>query len=101
MGATEDAASRPSAPDRDMAGRVEGGSTEPVFLRAYRGERVERTPVWLLRQAGRYQPEYRALREQYSLLALITTPELAAQVTLLPIDAFGLDAAIVFSDILP
>ncbi len=74
---------------------------EPLFLRACRGEPVERTPVWLLRQAGRYQPEYRALREQHSLLELISTPELAAQVTLLPVDAFGLDAAIVFSDILP
>ncbi len=57
--------------------------------------------MWLLRQAGRYQPEYRALREKHSLLELIRTPELAAQVTLLPVEAFGLDAAIVFSDILP
>jgi uroporphyrinogen decarboxylase len=57
--------------------------------------------VWLLRQAGRYQPEYRALRERYSLLELIRTPELAARVTLLPVEAFGVDAAIVFSDILP
>ena len=72
-----------------------------VFLRACRGLPTERTPVWLLRQAGRYQPEYRALREKHSLLELVHTPELAAQVTLLPIDAFGLDAAIVFSDILP
>jgi uroporphyrinogen decarboxylase len=77
--------------------------TEPTapFLRACRRLPVERTPVWLLRQAGRYQPEYRALREKHSLLELIRTPELAAQVTLLPIDAFDLDAAIVFSDILP
>ena len=77
--------------------------TEPTapFLRACRRLPVERTPVWLLRQAGRYQPEYRALREQHSLLELIRTPELAAQVTLLPVDAFGVDAAIVFSDILP
>jgi uroporphyrinogen decarboxylase len=72
-----------------------------VFLRACRGLPTERTPVWLLRQAGRYQPEYRALREKHSLLEIVRTPELAAQVTLLPIDAFGLDAAIVFSDILP
>jgi uroporphyrinogen decarboxylase len=57
--------------------------------------------VWLLRQAGRYQPEYRALREKHSLLELIRTPELAARVTLQPIESFGLDAAIVFSDILP
>ena len=72
-----------------------------LFLRACRALPVERTPVWLLRQAGRYQPEYRALREQHSLLELIRTPELAAEVTLLPIDSFGLDAAIVFADILP
>lgn len=74
---------------------------QPLFLRACRGEPVERTPVWLLRQAGRYQPEYRAIRERHSMLEVIRTPELAAQVTLLPIDAFDLDAAIVFSDILP
>ena len=72
-----------------------------VFLRACHGLRVERTPVWLLRQAGRYQPAYRAIRARHSMLEVINTPELAAQVTLLPVDAFGLDAAIVFSDILP
>src|SRR5436309_2700807 len=72
-----------------------------VFLRACRGLPVERTPVWLLRQAGRYLPEYRALRERHEMLELIRTPELAAQVTLLPIEAFDLDAAIVFADILP
>jgi len=72
-----------------------------VFLRACARLRVDRTPVWLLRQAGRYQPEYRALREKHSLLELVRTPELAAQVTLQPIESFGLDAAIVFSDILP
>jgi uroporphyrinogen decarboxylase len=78
-------------------------SAEPtaLFLRACRGLPVERTPVWLLRQAGRYQPEYRAIREKHSLLEVIRTPELAARVTLLPVDSFGLDAAIVFSDILP
>ena len=77
--------------------------TEPTspFLRACRGLPVERTPVWLLRQAGRYLPEYRALREKHALLELIRTPELAAQVTLLPVETFALDAAIVFSDILP
>ena len=71
------------------------------FLRACHGLPAERTPVWLLRQAGRYQPEYRAIRERHSMLEVIRTPELAAQVTLLPIEAFDLDAAIVFSDILP
>jgi uroporphyrinogen decarboxylase len=117
MGATEDAASRLPAPHRDMAPRPEASSdqqvvtapagatadTEPtaLFLRACRGLQVTRTPVWLLRQAGRYQPEYRALRDKHSLLELIRTPELAAQVTLLPVETFELDAAIVFSDILP
>jgi uroporphyrinogen decarboxylase len=72
-----------------------------IFLRACRRLPVERTPVWLLRQAGRYLPEYRALRERHSLLELVSTPELAAQVTLLPVDLLDVDAAIVFSDILP
>jgi len=80
-----------------------GAETEPtsLFLRACRGLPAERTPVWLLRQAGRYMPEYRAFRERHSMLELIHSPELAAEVTLLPVDAFGVDAAIVFSDILP
>jgi uroporphyrinogen decarboxylase len=77
--------------------------SEPTatFLRACRRLPVARTPVWLLRQAGRYMPEYRAVRERHSMLEVVRTPELAAQVTLMPVDAFGLDAAIVFSDILP
>ena len=77
--------------------------SEPTspFLRACQGLPVERTPVWLLRQAGRYQAEYRALREKHPMLEVIRTPELAAQVTLMPIESFGLDAAIIFSDILP
>nr|MBA2741291.1 uroporphyrinogen decarboxylase [Actinomycetota bacterium] len=77
--------------------------TEPnaLVLRAYRGLPTERTPIWLLRQAGRYMPEYRALRERHTMLDLIRTPDLAAQVTLQPIQALGVDAAIIFSDILP
>jgi uroporphyrinogen decarboxylase len=77
--------------------------TEPtsLFLRACRGLPVERTPVWLLRQAGRYLPEYRALRQQHRMLELIRTPELATAVTLMPVNRFGLDAAIIFADILP
>jgi uroporphyrinogen decarboxylase len=80
-----------------------GTDDEPSapFLRACRGLPVDRTPVWLLRQAGRYMAEYRALREKHSMLELVRTPELAAEVTLMPVDAFGVDAAIVFSDILP
>jgi uroporphyrinogen decarboxylase len=70
------------------------------FLRACRLESVDATPIWLLRQAGRYLPEYRALRARHSLLDLCLTPELAIEVTLQPVRAFDLDAAILFSDLL-
>ncbi len=71
------------------------------FLRACRREPVDATPIWLMRQAGRYMAEYRALRERYTILELIQTPELACEVTMQPIQAFDLDAAIIFADILP
>jgi uroporphyrinogen decarboxylase len=71
------------------------------FLCACRREPVDATPIWLMRQAGRYMAEYRALRERYSILELIKTPDLATEVTLQPIKAFNLDAAIIFADILP
>jgi len=69
------------------------------FLRACRREPVDCTPIWMMRQAGRYMAEYRALREKYTMLELCRTPELATQVTLQPI-AHGVDAAILFADIL-
>ncbi|PMD99390.1 uroporphyrinogen decarboxylase [Siphonobacter sp. BAB-5405] len=72
-----------------------------LFLRAARGEQVERVPVWMMRQAGRILPEYRAVRAQAgSFIHLCTTPELAAEVTIQPVDLLGVDAAIIFSDIL-
>lgn len=71
------------------------------FLRACLRQPVDATPIWLMRQAGRYMVEYRTLREKYSILEIIKTPELACEVTLQPINAFNLDAAIIFADILP
>ncbi|MEY2705236.1 MAG: uroporphyrinogen decarboxylase [Bacteroidota bacterium] len=72
-----------------------------LLLRAAKGEKTERTPVWLMRQAGRILPEYRAVRESVSgFIELAQTPELAAEVTIQPVDLLGVDAAIIFSDIL-
>jgi uroporphyrinogen decarboxylase len=70
-----------------------------LFLRACARQSVERTPIWLMRQAGRYQPEYRELRQKHSMMELCTTPELAAEVTLAPLRRFDFDAAILFSDL--
>ena len=71
------------------------------FLDACAGRMPDTTPVWFMRQAGRYMPEYRALRKQHSILEMIRHPELATEVTLQPVEAFDIDAAIIFSDILP
>ncbi len=72
-----------------------------LILRAAKGEQVERIPVWMMRQAGRILPEYRKVREKAgSFITLATTPEMAAEVTIQPVDILGVDAAIIFSDIL-
>ncbi|NCI51590.1 uroporphyrinogen decarboxylase [Sediminibacterium roseum] len=71
-----------------------------LLLRTLRGEKTERTPVWMMRQAGRYLPQYMVLREKYGFFERCQTPELACQITLQPVDIVGVDAAILFSDIL-
>jgi uroporphyrinogen decarboxylase len=75
-------------------------TTRSRFLRACQRLPVDATPVWFMRQAGRYMPEYRAIREKYSLLEIVERPEIAAEITLQPVRALGVDAAILFADIL-
>jgi uroporphyrinogen decarboxylase len=74
--------------------------SEPVFLRACRGESVAHVPVWFMRQAGRSLPEYRALRENGSILEAIDDPAIACEITMQPVRRYGVDAAILFSDII-
>ena len=81
-----------------LVSRMPEGAT--LFERACRGVRGERTPVWIMRQAGRYLPEYRALRERVDFLTATKTAEVAAQITLQPMERFPLDAAILFADIM-
>ncbi|MBO8172523.1 MAG: uroporphyrinogen decarboxylase [Bacillaceae bacterium] len=70
------------------------------FLRACRQEKTDTVPVWYMRQAGRYQPEYREIRKKYSLIEITTIPDVCAEVTMLPVQQLGVDAAILFSDIM-
>jgi uroporphyrinogen decarboxylase len=74
--------------------------TEPLLVRAARRERVERAPVWFMRQAGRSLPEYREIRERYGLFDVCRQPELCAEVTLQPVRRHGVDAAVMFADIM-
>ena len=73
---------------------------DPLLVRALRREPVERTPVWFMRQAGRSLPEYRALRERHGFFEVAETPELCAEVTLQPVRRHGVDAAVLFADIM-
>ena len=71
-----------------------------LLLKALKGETLERPPVWMMRQAGRYLPDFMKLKEKYDFFTRCQTPELATEITLMPIDQMGVDAAIIFSDIL-
>src|SRR4028119_1127436 len=71
-----------------------------LLIRALSKQHVERPPVWMMRQAGRYLPDYIKLRNKYDFFTRVQTPELATQITLQPVDQVGVDAAIIFSDIL-
>src|SRR5882757_8652786 len=71
-----------------------------LLLRTLRKEKTERIPVWFMRQAGRYLPDYIKLREKYSFFERVRNPELAAEITVMPVKQVGVDAAILFSDIL-
>ena len=71
-----------------------------LFLRALKGETVDRPPVWMMRQAGRYLPEFQEIKKKYDFFTRCQTPELASEITVQPIRRYGMDAAILFSDIL-
>ena len=71
-----------------------------LLLKALKGQPLERPPVWMMRQAGRYLPDFMKLKDKYDFFTRCQTPELATEITIMPIDQVGVDAAIIFSDIL-
>ncbi len=89
---------RVTSPSQDRVGHA---SESSLFMRACRGEATERTPVWLMRQAGRYMAEYREVRAKQSFLELCRQPKLCSEVMCTAVDRLGVDAAIIFSDLLP
>jgi uroporphyrinogen decarboxylase len=107
MAAGVTAATRPGAAHAHgthiVAGEAPAASAaaDSILVRACRRQGVPHTPVWLMRQAGRYMPEYRAIRARQTMLEAIGDPATAAEITLQPVSALGVDAAIIFSDILP
>ncbi|MFM8291348.1 MAG: uroporphyrinogen decarboxylase [Planctomycetia bacterium] len=88
-------------PPPPAAGQPPDARSRSLMMRACRLEPVERTPVWLMRQAGRYLPEYRAVRDKVSFLELCKSPRLASEVMIATVERLGVDAAIIFSDLLP
>ena len=84
--------------ETDSPARAWTGETR--FKAALAREEPDRTPVWFMRQAGRCLADYRKLRERYSILTLAKTPDLCAQITVMPVEAFGVDAAVLFADIM-
>src|SRR5256884_4127281 len=86
--------------DRKMLKLRPMSAPESRFVRACKAQPVDRTPVWFMRQAGRYMPEYRAVRKQYSLIEICKRPEVAAQVTIEAAEILNVDAAIIFADLL-
>ena len=82
------------------AGGATPAAANDLFLRECRGEPTERRPVWMMRQAGRYLPEYRAVRDRVDFLTLCRTPELAVEATLMPLERYPVDGAVLFADIM-